>query len=83
MHSNRDIRVSNADESREMVISALENKPGTAREIVALNSGAGLYVCGRADSIETGIAMAREVIESGAARAKIDEYVQFTQQLAA
>jgi anthranilate phosphoribosyltransferase len=82
MHSNRDLRVSNADESREMVIAALENKPGTAREIVALNSGAGLYVCGRADSIESGIALARETIESGAARAKIDEYVAFTKQMA-
>ncbi len=82
MHSNRDLRVANADESRNMVLSALDNTPGTAREIVALNSGAGLYVCGRADSIEDGIALARETIESGAARAKVDQYVKFTQQYA-
>lgn len=82
MHSNRDLQVDNAEQSREMVLGALENKPGTATEIVLLNSGAALYVSGLADSIAQGIERAREVVASGAARAKVDEYAALSRELA-
>ena len=62
-----------------MVYSALANEEGTAREIVVLNAGSALYVANIADSIPQGIALARAAIESGAARAKLDEFVRFTQ----
>jgi anthranilate phosphoribosyltransferase len=63
-----------------MLLGALENKPGTAREIIALNTGAALYTANLVASIGDGIVKAREVIASGAARKKIDEFVQFTQR---
>ena len=44
MMSLRNLRVGSADESKAMLLGALENKPGAAREIVCLNSGAALYV---------------------------------------
>ena len=44
-----------------------------------LNAGAALYSANIADSIADGIKRAREAIASGAARAKIDEFVNFTQ----
>ena len=65
-----------------MVLEALSNRPGTPREIVALNAGAALYAADVVDSIGAGIALARETIASGAARARLDAFVQFTQQLA-
>jgi len=65
-----------------MLLGALENKPGAAREIVCLNAGAALYTANLADSIEAGIVKARAAIESGAARAKLDEFVACTQRLA-
>jgi anthranilate phosphoribosyltransferase len=62
-----------------MVLSALENKPGAARDIVALNAGAAIYVAGKADSFEDGVELAMEQMRSGAARAKLDAFVVFTQ----
>ena len=83
MVSNRSLRVANSAESREMLLEALTNKPGTPREIVTLNAGTALYVANVVDSIGAGITLARETIASGAARAKVDEFVKFTQQLEA
>ncbi|VVE16192.1 anthranilate phosphoribosyltransferase [Pandoraea horticolens] len=80
MMSNRSLKVGSAEESKTMLIEALENKAGTAREIVALNAGTALYAANRAASISDGIAMARESIASGAARAKLDAFVTFTQR---
>ena len=81
MLSLRNLRVASADESRAMLLGALDNQPGAAREIVCLNAGAALYVANAADSIGDGIAKAREAIASGAARAKLDQFVQCTRRL--
>ena len=83
MSSNRSLRVDNAQQSTELIYSALANTPGTAREIVVFNAGSALYTANVADSIESGIALARAAIESGAARAKLDEFVRFTQGFSA
>ena len=80
MVSNRGLRVADAVESKEMVLEALANTPGTPREIVTLNAGAALYAANIAASVADGIAQAREAIASGAARAKLDAFVAFTQQ---
>jgi len=80
MVSNRTLKVENADESKSMLLGALNNKPGVAREIVVLNAGTALYTANVAASVANGIALARDAIESGRAREKIDELVRFTQQ---
>ena len=82
MQSLRQLRVGSAGESREVLLGVLANQPGAAREIVCLNAGAALYVANVVDSIGDGIAKAREAIASGAARAKLDQFVQCTQRLA-
>ena len=79
MSSNRSLRVANAQESKDMVYAALANEDGTAREIVILNAGTALYAANVADSIQSGISLAREAITSGAARAKLEEFVRVTQ----
>lgn len=83
MMSLRNLRVASADESKAMLLGALDNKPGAAREIVCLNAGAALYVANVADSIGDGIARAREAIASGAARARLAQFVECTQRLGA
>ena len=65
-----------------MVQEALDNTPGTPREIVTLNAGVALYVAGVAPSIAEGIGRAREAIASGSARAKLDQFVDVTRKLA-
>jgi anthranilate phosphoribosyltransferase len=82
MMSNRGLRVADAAESRAMLLEALENKPGTPREIVTLNAGAALYTANLVDSIGDGIAKARETLASGAARKKLDDFINFTRKFA-
>ena len=80
MMSNRGLRVADATESKAMLLEALDNTPGTPREIVTLNAGAALYTANLVDSIGEGITRARETIASGAARRKLDEFVAFTKK---
>ena len=83
MAHSRNLKVADAVESRAMLLEALENRDGLPREIVAYNAGAALYASGVAEDIRDGIAQARKAIASGAARAKLDDYVAATQALAA
>jgi anthranilate phosphoribosyltransferase len=83
MVSNRAIRVTNAEESKNMLIDALSNVPGTAKEIVVLNAGAALYTANIVKTIPSGIELARKVIAEGKAIAKLNEFVDQTAVLAA
>lgn len=83
MTSNRSIQVGNKEESRKHVLEALDNKPGTARDIVAFNAGLAIYVGNHADTIKQGIDMAFETIASGAARQKLETFCTFTRKFAA
>jgi len=80
MVSNRGLRVADAAESKAMLLEALANTPGTPREIVTLNAGAALYTANLVGSVADGIVRAREAIASSAARAKLDEFVTYTQR---
>ncbi len=81
MVASRNLKVNNVTESKEKILEALTNKTGPARDIVILNSGTALYASGIASSIANGITMAQEVVASGAARSKLDQFVQFTQSI--
>jgi len=83
MASSRNLRVANVDESRRLLLEALGNTPGVARDIVLLNAGAALYAADAAASIADGIARARAVVASGAALAKMEHFIEVTQRLAA
>src|SRR3954467_14258089 len=77
MASNRSFKVETPEQSKAIVASVLDNEHGAARDIVIFNAGAALYAANVAPSIEGGIAKAREAIESGAAKKKLEELVQF------
>ncbi|HEX2520045.1 MAG TPA: anthranilate phosphoribosyltransferase [Castellaniella sp.] len=79
MVSNRSIKVANREESAQLVLSALNDTAGTARDIVALNAGLALYAGNVAPSIQAGIGQAFELIASGAAREKLEQFRSFTQ----
>ena len=55
---------------------------GPARDLAALNAGAAIYVAGRVDSVERGVRMAEQALDSGAAAEALDTLVALTQQLA-
>jgi anthranilate phosphoribosyltransferase len=76
-----EIQVADGTQSRDMLLAALGNQTGPARDIVALNAGAAIYAVGLAKDMAAGVRRALEVIASGAARAKLDEFVSFTRNL--
>ena len=83
MSSNRALRVETPEQSKAMILGVLDNLPGAAKDIVILNAGAALYAANVADSMKAGIALARNAIESGAARRKLDSLVALSQKLKA
>lgn len=72
------IRVKDAEESLEMVYSVLNNEANAARDIVALNAGAAIYVAGLESSHQAGINRALELIASGAAKQKLLDLINIT-----
>ena len=81
MASTRNLRVENAGQSSAMLINALSGDSGVAHDIVALNAGAALYVSGQAKSIADGLEKARTAMRSGAALAKMKQFIETTQKL--
>ncbi len=83
MSSNRALRVETPEQSRAMLLGVLANEAGPARDIVVLNAGVALYAANVADTMEAGIALAREALASGAAKARLDRLISATQKAAA
>ena len=81
MAGTRSLKVDNPEESRAMLMGVLQGEPGPARDIVCLNSGAALYAANVAGSIEEGLERAQQAIDSGAALAKLQELVAYSQKL--
>ncbi len=54
---------------------------GAKRDVVLLNAGAALYLADRAPTIEAGVEVADDLLNSGAAAAKLEAYLEFTQRL--
>jgi len=82
MSSNRALRVETPEQSRTMLQGVLDNQEGPARDIVVFNSAVALYAANVVDSIEAGLAPARAAIFSGAAKAKLQQLIARTQQMA-
>ncbi|OOG47702.1 anthranilate phosphoribosyltransferase [Rhodanobacter sp. C01] len=82
MASSRNLRVENVDESKAMLLEALEGRRGIPHDIVCLNAGAALYAADVVPSIDDGIELARVTIASGAAHAKMQAFVAVTRRLA-
>jgi anthranilate phosphoribosyltransferase len=72
------LRVDGIDASKSMLLAALDNQDGAARDIVAFNAGASIYVAGLADTLADGVKKALATIASGAARKKLDQFVAHT-----
>ena len=77
MASNRALRVETPEQSKALLLAVLDNQPGPARDIVALNAGAALYAANVAPTLVDGLRLAQQALASGAAKAKLDELVAF------
>lgn len=76
-----ELAVDSVEASLKMVKSVLENQAGPALDIVLLNSGAAIYAANLSDTLASGIERARQVIASGAARAKLEALVDYSNNL--
>jgi len=76
------IQVAGPEASRERVLAVLAGEAGPSRDVVLLNAAAALYVAGVAASLSEGVERARHAIVSGAAKAKLEQLVTFTQAFA-
>jgi anthranilate phosphoribosyltransferase len=82
LFDRRAIQVNTVEESKAMIQAVLDNQPGPAHNIAAMNAGAALYVAGVASSLKDGVERASKAIKSGAAKQKLEEFVAFTQKAA-
>ncbi|MBE0435522.1 MAG: anthranilate phosphoribosyltransferase [Methylomicrobium sp.] len=76
-----ELAVDSAADSLAMIYSALDNQPGPARDIVALNAGAAIYAAGLTDNLHSGVHKAQMAIESGMAKAKLNTLIEFSNAL--
>ncbi len=76
------LKVKDARASLALIERVFRNEPGPARDIVALNAGAALYLCALAPDLATGYRQAGELIASGAAGERFKRFIALTRQLA-
>jgi anthranilate phosphoribosyltransferase len=76
-----DLRGGDADACAAILRSIFDGEPGPRRDIVIVNAAAALVAAGRAPGFREGAAQAAESIDSGRAREKLEQFVQFTNQV--
>ncbi len=76
-----DLKGGTAAENAELVLNTLNGGTGPKLDAVLMNAGAVLLAVDRVDTLKQGITLAKEVVESGHALAKLNQLVEFTQSL--
>ena len=71
-----DIKADDADSSLILIQQALDGKDGAAKNIIALNAGAAIYVAGITNSLQEGVYTAIKILNSGSAHQKLDDFVR-------
>ena len=69
------IKAENAEQSLALINEAFSGKKGVARDIIALNAGAAIYVSGLVNSFDEGITKANQILSDGSAQDKLDAYI--------
>ena len=68
------------EENAKITLSILNGEKGPRREAVLMNAGAAFYVAGKADTLEDAVKLASEIIDSGKAKARLDEFIKLSNQ---
>jgi len=76
--SVEELVVNNARESLQLIRQVLDDTPGPAHDIVALNAGAAIYASGITGSLQAGVDAAQQAIASGAAKQKLKDLIEFS-----
>ena len=73
-----DIKADDAKDSLNIIKDAFSGKEGAARDIISLNAGAAIYVCGLTNSLMSGIERSRLALSDGSAQQKLDDYIKIS-----
>jgi anthranilate phosphoribosyltransferase len=76
--SKEDLVGGDPRENAQITLSILDGQKGPKRNAVVLNSAAALYVAGKTDSIEEGVKLASEIIDSGKAKQQLEKFIEYT-----
>jgi len=79
MSGQRAIQVQTPAESQQMLLGVLNGEVGSARDIVLLNTGVALYAANVADSMEAGLKLATQTLDSGAPVQVLERWRAFCQ----
>lgn len=78
--TKEDLRGGAPEENAAITRAILWGERGPKRDAVLLNGGAALYIGGKADSLKSGVELAAQLIDSGAADQKLDEFIKASQE---
>jgi anthranilate phosphoribosyltransferase len=76
-----EIQATDSTSHSAMLRDALGSGPSAAKDIVMLNAAAAMVVVGRVADLRAGVALAREIIDSGAPLVKLNDLAKLTQTL--
>lgn len=76
VYSNSEIVGGDSEENAEILMKVLKGEAGVYRDTVLLNAGIGIYTAQKAESIQQGILLAKESIDSGAAQSKLEQLIE-------
>ena len=79
--SFEEIYANSPQESLMMVNKAFEGEKSAVQDMIAMNSGAALYIARIVDSINDGVELAFELMNNGKAANKLAEYVRVSNSI--
>ena len=74
--TKEDLKGGTPQENAQIVRRILEGEKGHKRSAALLNAGASLYIAGKADSMQDGIKLAAELIDSGKALKTLESFIE-------
>ncbi|WP_112182291.1 anthranilate phosphoribosyltransferase [Paraliobacillus zengyii] len=81
VYQNEELKGGDAKENAQILRDVLDGKPGAARDTVIFNAGLGIFADGKASTVQEGVDLARESIDSGAALAKLENLINYSNQI--
>jgi anthranilate phosphoribosyltransferase len=65
-------------ENAEILKAVLNGEKSAKRNAAVLNTAAALYIAGKTEDIQSGIKIAEDIIDSGKAKEKLDEFIKYS-----
>ncbi|XJZ25818.1 anthranilate phosphoribosyltransferase [Bacillota bacterium Lsc_1132] len=78
-YDNQSIKGGDAEDNAKILLSVLKGEKGAYLDTVLLNAGIGIFTAMKVETIQEGIKVAKESIESGAAYEKLQQLIDKSQ----